>query len=162
MTRRPPPRRLLLPRPGLPGRPRRHQTRTGGHRQRGELPRPDLHRDHHSLASRHQRIRPHTPRHNGKVERYNRILVEECLYARTYTSKRQFRDAVAVWNHRYNYHRPPHRLPQPASHHPRPSTRHQTHDLIQCSRATRSMPRSGRASRSGQSHHIHTLSKRSV
>jgi len=57
---------------------------------------------------------------------------------------------------------PPHRLPQPASHHPRPSTRHQTHDLIQCSRATRSMPRSGRAPRSGQSHHIHTSSKRSA
>ena len=49
---------------------------------------------------------PLHPCHNGKVERYNRILVEECLYARTYTSKRQFRDAVAVWNHRYNYHRP--------------------------------------------------------
>ena len=27
--------------------------------------------------SRHQRITPYTPRHNGKVERYNRILAEE-------------------------------------------------------------------------------------
>ena len=59
-----------------------------------------------SLASRHQRIRPYTPRHNGKVERYNRILAEECLYVRSYSSEQQRRDAVAVWNHHYNYHRP--------------------------------------------------------
>ena len=59
-----------------------------------------------SLASRHQRIRPYTPRHNGKVERYNRILAKECLYARSYSSQQQRRDAVAVWNHHYNYHRP--------------------------------------------------------
>ena len=59
-----------------------------------------------SLASRHQRIRPRTPRHNGKAERCNRILAEERLYARTYSSKQQHRDAVAVWSHHYNYHRP--------------------------------------------------------
>ena len=59
-----------------------------------------------SLASRHQRIRPYTPRHNGKVERHNRILAEEYLYARTYNSEQQRRDAIAVWNHHYNYHRP--------------------------------------------------------
>ena len=85
-----------------------------------------------SLASRHQRIRPYTPRHNGKVERYNRILAEECLYARTYNSEQQRRDAIAVWNHYYNYHRPHtvcHSQP-PATRHPRPSTRHQRHDLI--------------------------------
>jgi len=29
--------------------------------------------------SRHQRITPYTPRHNGKIERYNRILAEEFL-----------------------------------------------------------------------------------
>jgi transposase InsO family protein len=29
----------------------------------------------------HQRIRPFTPRHNGKVERYQRILAEELLCA---------------------------------------------------------------------------------
>jgi len=26
------------------------------------------------VKSRHQRITPYTPRHNGKIERYNRIL----------------------------------------------------------------------------------------
>jgi transposase InsO family protein len=29
------------------------------------------------LGSRHQRITPYTVRHNGKVERYNRIIAEE-------------------------------------------------------------------------------------
>ena len=40
-------------------------------------------------VSHHQRIRPFTPRHNGKVERYQRILAEEFLYARTWTSEAQ-------------------------------------------------------------------------
>lgn len=31
------------------------------------------------LGSRHQRITPYTPRHNGKMERYNRIISEEFL-----------------------------------------------------------------------------------
>jgi transposase InsO family protein len=58
-----------------------------------------------AVASRHQRTRPYTPRHNGKVERYNRILAEEFLYARTWTSEQQRSDALAVWNIHYNYHR---------------------------------------------------------
>ncbi len=58
-----------------------------------------------ALASRHQRIRPYTPRHNGKVERYNRILAEELLYARVWTSEDERAAAIAVWNVHYNYHR---------------------------------------------------------
>jgi transposase InsO family protein len=61
---------------------------------------------HALLGSRHQRITPYTPRHNGKVERYNRIISEEFLYARTWTSEDQRREALGVWNIHYNYHRP--------------------------------------------------------
>jgi hypothetical protein len=57
-------------------------------------------------GSRHQRITPYTPRHNGKVERYNRILAEEFLYARTWTSEQERADALGAWNLHYNYHRP--------------------------------------------------------
>jgi transposase InsO family protein len=58
-----------------------------------------------AVASRHQRIRSYTPRHNGKVERYNRILAEELLYARVWTSEQERADAITVWNVHYNYHR---------------------------------------------------------
>jgi transposase InsO family protein len=57
-------------------------------------------------AGRHQLIRPFTPKHNGKVERYQRILAEELLYARPYTSEEQRARAIEVWNIHYNYHRP--------------------------------------------------------
>ncbi|GAA3432274.1 IS481 family transposase [Kutzneria kofuensis] len=57
-------------------------------------------------GARHQRITPYTPRHNGKVERYNRILAEEFLYAREWTSEHQRSAALTVWNIHYNYHRP--------------------------------------------------------
>jgi transposase InsO family protein len=57
-------------------------------------------------GARHQRITPYTPRHNGKVERYHRILAEEFLYARTWTSEHQRTAALTVWNVHYNYHRP--------------------------------------------------------
>ena len=54
--------------------------------------------------ARHQRIAPYTPRHNGKVERYNRILAEEFLYARTWTSEAQRAEALQVWNVHFNYY----------------------------------------------------------
>lgn len=57
-------------------------------------------------GARHQRIRPYTPRHNGKVERYNRILAEELLYAREWTSEQYRSHALGIWNIHYNYHRP--------------------------------------------------------
>lgn len=57
-------------------------------------------------AKRHQRIKAYTPRHNGKIERFNRHLVDEVLYARAYTSEAQRRTAILVWVNHYNYHRP--------------------------------------------------------
>lgn len=57
-------------------------------------------------GSRHQRITPYTPRHNGKIERYNRILAEDFLYARAWFSEQERRDALVTWNLHYNYHRP--------------------------------------------------------
>ncbi|MFI1161919.1 IS481 family transposase [Streptomyces sioyaensis] len=58
------------------------------------------------LNSRHQRITPYTPRHNGKGERYNRILAEEFLYARLWSSESERTEALGAWNIHYNYHRP--------------------------------------------------------
>lgn len=57
-------------------------------------------------GSRHQRITPYTPRHNGKIERYNRILAEELLYARAWHSEQERAAALEAWNLHYNYHRP--------------------------------------------------------
>lgn len=57
-------------------------------------------------VARHQRTRPYTPRHNGKVERYQRILAEELLYARAYNSETEREQAIQRWLVHYNYHRP--------------------------------------------------------
>lgn len=58
------------------------------------------------LGAKHKRTKPYTPKHNGKVERYNRIIAEELLYARTWSSEAERSAAVAVWNIHFNYHRP--------------------------------------------------------
>jgi transposase len=58
------------------------------------------------VKTRHQRTRPFTPRHNGKAERYQRIMAEEVLYAREYSCESERSAALAVWNIHYNYHRP--------------------------------------------------------
>jgi transposase InsO family protein len=57
-------------------------------------------------VSRHHRIKPHTPKHNGKIERYQRILTGELLYARIRTPEAQRAAAIEVWNVHYNYQRP--------------------------------------------------------
>jgi transposase InsO family protein len=59
----------------------------------------------HALEIEHRRIRPYTPRTNGKVERFNRTLQEEWAYIRPYKSNNQRLAALARWLHTYNHHR---------------------------------------------------------
>ena len=40
------------------------------------------------------------------MERYQRILAEELLYARAWTSEAERAQAISIWNIHYNYHRP--------------------------------------------------------
>ena len=57
------------------------------------------------LGITHTRTRPYTPRTNGKAERFNRTLLDEWAYVRTYRSDLQRADALARWLHTYNHHR---------------------------------------------------------
>jgi len=54
---------------------------------------------------RHRFTRPYRPQTNGKVERFNRTLLEEWAYVRVYRSEVARTQALARWLHRYNHHR---------------------------------------------------------
>ena len=51
----------------------------------------------------HKRTRPRRPQTNGKVERFNRTLLDEWAYARAYTSENERRRALPSWLHTYNH-----------------------------------------------------------
>ena len=53
----------------------------------------------------HKRTRPYRPQTNGKVERFNRTLLDEWAYARPYRSETERREALPRWLHAYNHHR---------------------------------------------------------
>ncbi|MFU2337860.1 IS481 family transposase [Streptomyces albidoflavus] len=53
----------------------------------------------------HKKIRPYRPQTNGKVERFNRTLLDEWAYLRPYTSNHERTTALADFLHTYNHHR---------------------------------------------------------
>lgn len=57
------------------------------------------------LRVRHRRTRPYCPQTNGKAERFNRTLLDEWAYVRSYDSEGQRTAALASWLHGYNHHR---------------------------------------------------------
>lgn len=59
-----------------------------------------------ALGIRHIRTRPYTPQTNGKAERFIQTALREWAYATAFETSDQRREALPVWLHSYNWHRP--------------------------------------------------------
>jgi transposase InsO family protein len=58
-----------------------------------------------TTGARHRRLPPRRPQWNGKVERFNRTLLDEWAYVRVYRTEHARTAALARWLHLYNHHR---------------------------------------------------------
>ena len=56
-------------------------------------------------AIKHTFTKPYKPQTNGKIERFNRTLLNEWAYARPYRSEAARTRALDTWLHLYNHHR---------------------------------------------------------
>lgn len=59
-----------------------------------------------ATGTRHRRLPPRRPQWNGKVERFNRTLLDEWAYVRVYRTDNARTQALTRWLHLYNHHRP--------------------------------------------------------
>ena len=58
------------------------------------------------IGAAHRTTRPYRPQTNGKVERFNRTMVDEWAYARLYRSNEARIAALGSWLDTYNHRRP--------------------------------------------------------
>ena len=58
------------------------------------------------LKIKHIRIKPYTPKTNGKAERFIQTALREWAYARRYSTSDERAADLQLWSHLYNWHRP--------------------------------------------------------